>query len=339
MKCKCQEKPHRKGCGCITDAFVDGARRKLFSALDNAGKDPEALKERIKMLTHHVCDEHEWDGGQCDFHKLIVCSCGECKGDGITCAGKRYKTRLLLDCPYHNLAYFVELHNRSKLAEKVIDKELGRGHTNQLESANSALIRFRKKCWNIQRVHYITSSNLGLLESNLTFMQNNRGTQYHWLPALYERLGVPDFDGVRAYYKEKNRKREAQCLERQTTENKKQAFIANEKHWHTEQEKRRDYTKKDKQIHHTYGGPDDEPEIRRSVKQCECGGTDHVRKTHHKCSLNPLNAQSTSRQALISQSAQCNEDDVQSESEDSDAHYDEPKISKKCVSCGGTNHL
>ena len=30
VKCKCQGKPHRKGCGCITDAFVDGARRKLF---------------------------------------------------------------------------------------------------------------------------------------------------------------------------------------------------------------------------------------------------------------------------------------------------------------------
>ena len=43
------------------------------------------------MLTHHVCDEHEWDGGQCDFHKLIVCSCGECKGDEITCTGKGTK--------------------------------------------------------------------------------------------------------------------------------------------------------------------------------------------------------------------------------------------------------
>ena len=30
---------------------------------------------------------------------------------------------------------------------------------------------------------------------------------------------------------------------------------------------------------------------------------------------------------------------MQSESKDSDAHYDEPKISKKCASCGGTNHL
>ena len=78
-----------------------------------------------------------------------------------------FKAPLVLNCPYHTLAYFVKLHNRSKQAEKVIDKELGRGHTNQLESANSALIRFRKKCWNLQRVHYITATNLGLLESNL----------------------------------------------------------------------------------------------------------------------------------------------------------------------------
>ena len=77
---------------------------------------------------------------------------------------------------------------------------------------------------------------------------------------------------------------------------------------HIEQEKRKDYTKKDQQIHHTYRGSDDEPEIRRKVKECECSGTDHVRKTYHKCPLNPLNALSTSRQALISQSAECNED-------------------------------
>ena len=119
VKCKCYGKRHKKGCGCFTDTFVNGARKKLFYALDDAGTDPEALKKRIEMLTHHVRDEHEWDGEQCDFHKLIVCSCGECKGEKMTCKGKKYKTRLLLDCPYHNLAYFVELHKRSKQAEKV----------------------------------------------------------------------------------------------------------------------------------------------------------------------------------------------------------------------------
>ena len=32
----------------VADAFVNGARRNLFSALDDAGTDPEALKERIE---------------------------------------------------------------------------------------------------------------------------------------------------------------------------------------------------------------------------------------------------------------------------------------------------
>ena len=62
LKCKCITK-HKTGCGCFSDPFIAGARKKFFKGLDNAGKDSNALKERIKMLSHHVCDEHEWDGG------------------------------------------------------------------------------------------------------------------------------------------------------------------------------------------------------------------------------------------------------------------------------------
>ena len=56
----------------MTDSFASGARKRLFAALDDAKTDPEALKKRIEMLTHHVHDEHEWEGGECDFHPLIV---------------------------------------------------------------------------------------------------------------------------------------------------------------------------------------------------------------------------------------------------------------------------
>ena len=217
------------------DPFIAGARKKLFKGLDDAGKDPNALKERIEMLSHHVCDEHKWDGGQCDFHSLRECSCGECADGNLNCNGKEYKPRLKLSCPHHTLAYRIELNNRSKQAEKVIDKDLGRGHTNQLESANNALIRFRKKNWNIKRVHYHASTNLGLLESNLTVMHKMKGIRYHWLPELYEELGVPDFDGVKAYYKIKNRAREKLCLKRQTTEHKKQRYTAKHYHRFTEQ--------------------------------------------------------------------------------------------------------
>ena len=80
-----------------------------------------------------------------DFHSLRECNCGECADGNLNCNGKEYKTRLKLSRPYHTLAYRIELNYRSKQAEKVIDKDLGRVHTNQLESGNNALIRFGKK--------------------------------------------------------------------------------------------------------------------------------------------------------------------------------------------------
>ena len=43
----------------------------------------------------------------------------------------------------------------------------------------------------------------------------------HWLPELYAEFELPDFDGVKAFYKVKNRAREARRQKRQTTEYKK----------------------------------------------------------------------------------------------------------------------
>ena len=58
--CLC-ERIHKAGCGCFTDLFIAASRHKLLV------DDPNALKRRIEMLSHHVCDEHEWEGGGCDF--------------------------------------------------------------------------------------------------------------------------------------------------------------------------------------------------------------------------------------------------------------------------------
>ena len=68
------------------------SRHKLFNALVDAGKDPNLLNARLKMLPHHACDEHEWEGGKCDFHPLRVCSCGKCDSGDIHCEGKTYTT-------------------------------------------------------------------------------------------------------------------------------------------------------------------------------------------------------------------------------------------------------
>ena len=143
LECTCV-KQHRKNCGCINDSFISHSRSNIFMALEQARKDPNLLKARLKMLPYHAQDIHTWEGGgHCDFYPQIVCSCGECdKKYEPACEGKAYKTTNKITCPYHVLAYEIECHNRAEQAEDLIHPELGRGHTNQLESANSALIRF-----------------------------------------------------------------------------------------------------------------------------------------------------------------------------------------------------
>ena len=185
-----------------------------------------------------------------------------------------------LKCEFHKLAYKIELHNRSKQADQVIAPELGRGHTNQLESANSALIKFRQKSWNIQRLHYHASTNLGLLESNLTFMHSIRGTKCHWLPELYDELGLPDFDGVKAFYKAKSRAREARRQKRQPVEYKKGVAVGKHRHRVTEQQKRQEYNMSQKQSH-TYKSNVGYSETKTNTnkkKTCVCGSTNHVRR-------------------------------------------------------------
>ncbi len=290
VKCKCN-KQHSKNCGCINDAFISHARKNLFSALIEAGKDPSILKAKLEMLPHHARNEHVWDGGKCDFHPLKVCICGKCPKNGdLECEGKDYKTENMLNCPYHELAYEIQCHHRAQQAEDVIHRELGRGHTNQLESANSALIRYRRKSWNIQRTHYHVSTNFGLLESNLTFMHSVKGIAYHWVPELLQELGLPNIDVVRAYLKKRNREREERRLMRQSTEYRKKAAKAKHQHRVTEQQERQKYTHKVKEMKgHTYFEPE-EGEYSKIVSQakgqgkaCKCGSTSHQRTTHKDC--------------------------------------------------------
>ena len=130
----------------MTDTFVSMSRRLLFYGMHEAKTNPDFLRSRVMMLSHHARDEHEWEGGKCDFNELIVCSCGNCDKKGERhCKGKKYSTLHKLTCPYHSLAYEIECFCRAKQAEQVIHPELGRGHTNQLESANSTLNSVPKK--------------------------------------------------------------------------------------------------------------------------------------------------------------------------------------------------
>ena len=61
----------------------------------------------------------------------------------------------------------------------------------------SVLAKFRPKDTNLQRLHYQTSTNLGLIQSNMTYLHRKRGVDYHWALDLYRRMGIPELEGMR----------------------------------------------------------------------------------------------------------------------------------------------
>ena len=80
--------------------------------------------------------------------------------------------------------------------DELIHPVLKRGHSNALEASHNVFIGFRSKDISLERLHYHLSTNLALLQANLTFMHGKFGTSYHWIPELFRRMKFPVFDGV-----------------------------------------------------------------------------------------------------------------------------------------------
>lgn len=85
---------------------------------------------------------------------------------------------------------------------------LGRGHSNYPEASHNVLTRFRAKDKYLQRIHYTVSTNMGLLQSNLTWLGKTRGMSYHWLLDIFSRLKLPIFDGMAEGLRSANEVRE-----------------------------------------------------------------------------------------------------------------------------------
>ena len=71
-------------------------------------------------------------------------------------------------CEFHAMLYEIECTDRAALASKLVHPILKRGHSNACEASHSVLIRFRSKQIPLQRLHSHLSTNLGLLQANLT---------------------------------------------------------------------------------------------------------------------------------------------------------------------------
>ena len=141
--------------------------------------------------------------GACSFHPLVKCSCKECEVDenglypDMRRQGQLYHSAHPLKCEFHSLAYEIECAERAKNANKVIDPELGKGHSNLPEVTFSVLTKFRAKDTNLHQKHYQASANLGLIQSNMTWLHKVKGPQYHWIVDLYSPLGLPVLSGIR----------------------------------------------------------------------------------------------------------------------------------------------
>lgn len=182
----------------------------------------EEFAIRINALPRHAHDEHDWDGGKCDFHLSRVCSCSKCEdNEQLQCKGKDYHTRCPLSCPFHALAYESECHERSSMSEQLVDPILKRGHSNFLEASHSVFIHFRPKHIYIERLHYVLSTELALLQSNMTYMYEKRGPQYHWVIELFRHMKLPVFDGVLEALEKFNKVRKKKLESRQTEEFRK----------------------------------------------------------------------------------------------------------------------
>lgn len=82
------------------------------------------------------------------------------------------------------------------MSSLIIHPDMGKGHSNIPESAHSVLTHYRAKDTNIQNLHYIVSTNMGLLDVNSTFMGVQHEAQNHWIIQLYEKLGLPIFPAI-----------------------------------------------------------------------------------------------------------------------------------------------
>ena len=123
-----------------------------------------------------------------------------------------------MDCKFHALLYEIECHARAKQVKELIHPVLKRGHSNALEASHNVFIRLDIS---LERLHYHVSTNLALLQANLTYMHAKFGISYHWIPELYRRMKLPVFDGVQEALERRNVQRKRGLDRAKTTPVKK----------------------------------------------------------------------------------------------------------------------
>ena len=157
-----------------------------------------------------------------------------------------------------SLAYEIECNARASRSTEIIHKELGRGHSNYPEASHNVLVRFRSKDTNIQCIHYMVATNLGLLQANMSHLYEKKGASYHWILDLFSRLRLPLLDGMQEALLMANQKCHKTLVKKQSEEGK-DAHTRWKKSRAQEHEERKLWSRQ-QSIPHTYGSESDNVE-------------------------------------------------------------------------------
>ena len=229
-KCDCFGKKHKQTCGCINDEFIRTAKMNLSIILKEC-KEPEHFKEEMTNLgKYHAQNIHKWSGGQCSFHHQRVCNCGKCdKEQEPTCAGLPYATKTPLKCKFHANLYEQECIQKGDEGYHLVHSELGSGHSNLPENFWSMVIRYRSKAIDLHKDAYETTTNLGLLHANQSFITKLKGNPYSFKLELLQLCGIDPPPAVREALMKEAAERE-KVSQKQATESerkkKKQRKVA-----------------------------------------------------------------------------------------------------------------
>ena len=183
---------------------------------------------------------------------------------------------------------------RASQASRLVHPVLKRGHSNLVEASHNVLIRFRSKDISLERLHYHLSTNLGLLQANLSYMHAKCGTSYHWIPELYRRMKLPVFHSI------------VEALEKHSARRKRKLEWAKGTPQRIELKKKRvidgqERKKWSKKHGHNYGCDSENSDIDVKVSrgkgrrkgrpqgkgECAlCGSSTHKRSNHRDCPFN-----------------------------------------------------
>jgi len=64
------------------------------------------------------------------------------------------------------------------------------------EATFSVLPKFRAKDTNLHQKHYQASTDLGLIQANMSWLYKDEGARYHWIVDSYSRMGLPVLSGL-----------------------------------------------------------------------------------------------------------------------------------------------